>query len=62
MTIKIQLLSALEFSSIAPLLVNIYLEAMGYTTVIRDSRIKAWRQAVQEKTSRRSALTTARTS
>lgn len=49
MTIKIQLLSALEFSSIAPLLVNIYLEAMGYTTTIRDSRIKAWRQAVQEK-------------
>ena len=49
MTIKIQLLSALEFSSITPLLVNIYLEAMGYTPTIRDSRIKAWRQAVQEK-------------
>lgn len=48
-TVKIQLLSPLEFSSLTPLLVNIYLEAMGYATDIRESRIKAWRLAIQEK-------------
>ncbi|AKK06498.1 acetyltransferase (GNAT) family protein [Corynebacterium mustelae] len=49
MSLIIQPLSTLEFSALAPILVDIYIDAMGYEKKIRSSRIKAWRLAVTER-------------
>lgn len=43
-TVSIRRLNSPEFSVNCPDFVDIYIEAMGYNPIIRDSRISAWRR------------------
>ncbi|GAA1178708.1 N-acetyltransferase [Corynebacterium glaucum] len=46
MTVEIRRLSPAEFTMLAPDLVDIYLEAMGYDPSIRQQRINVWRREI----------------
>ena len=45
-TVEIRRLSPAEFTMLAPDLVDIYLEAMGYDPSIRQQRINVWRREI----------------
>lgn len=47
MTVSIQRLSPAEFAMLAPTLVDIYMEAMGYAPSIRTGRIRVWKGEVR---------------
>lgn len=46
--VEIRRLSGPEFAVLAPQLVDIYIEAMGYDPSIRDSRVNVWRREISQ--------------
>ncbi|MDO5668813.1 MAG: GNAT family N-acetyltransferase [Corynebacterium sp.] len=48
MTLEIRRLSGPEFAVLAPQLVDLYIEAMGYDPSIRAGRINVWRQEIMQ--------------
>ncbi|WIM66983.1 GNAT family N-acetyltransferase [Corynebacterium breve] len=46
MTVSIRRLTGPEFSVLAPRLVDIYMDAMGYSAGIRTQRIRVWRSEI----------------